>query len=124
MNISVFPFLAGMLVAFTLSAAAFAIPWRWAATSVAACYLLLAGIMAAFVQPATDWLLGVEGLRYKDAPPFTSVVALEWFLMPLLVAILIDVFVRRSQRKQWPRRRLTLVLAFTALLAGALPVVA
>ncbi len=122
-TISVFPLLSGMLVAFTLIAAAFAIPWRWAATSVVACYLLLAGIMAAFVQPATDWLLGAEGLHYKDAPPFTSVVALEWFLMPLLVAILIDVFVRRSQRKQWSRRRLTLVLAFTALLAGALPVV-
>jgi hypothetical protein len=123
MSISVFPLLSSLLVAFTLVAAAFAIPWRWAATSVAACYLLLAGIMAVFVQPATDWLLGVEGLHYRQAPPFTSVVALEWFLTPLVVGMLIDVFMRRSQRKQWSRRKLTLVLTLSALLAGALPVI-
>ncbi len=80
MSISVFPLLSGILVAFTLVAAAYAIPWRWAATSVSVCYLLLAGIMAMFVQPATDWLLTVERLRYRDTPSFTSVVALEWFL--------------------------------------------
>src|ERR1700694_728115 len=51
MSINVFPLLSGMLVAFTLVAAAYAIPWRWAATSVSVCYLLLAGIMAVFVQP-------------------------------------------------------------------------
>src|SRR6266571_2282019 len=32
MSINVFPLLSGMLVAFTLVAAAYAIPWRWAAT--------------------------------------------------------------------------------------------
>src|SRR5437660_6240819 len=103
MSISVFPLLSGMLVAFTLVAAAYAIPWRWAATSVSACYLVLAGIMAVFVQPATDWLLTVERLKYRDNPAFTSIVALEWFLTPLVVAILIDVILRRARRKQWPQ---------------------
>src|SRR5439155_23721639 len=79
MSINVFPLLSGMLVAFTLVAAAYAIPWRWAATSVSVCYLLLAGIMAVFVQPATDWLLSIERLRYRETPAFTSIVALEWF---------------------------------------------
>jgi hypothetical protein len=123
MSISVFPLLSGLLVAFTLVAAAYAIPWRWAATSVSACYLLLAGIMAAFVQPATDWLLNVEGLTYRDTPSFTSVVALEWFLTPVVVAVLIDVIMRRARRKQWSQSKLTLFLAPTALLAGALPVI-
>jgi hypothetical protein len=123
MSISVFPLLSGMLVAFTLVAAAYAIPWRWAATFVSVCYLLLAGIMAVFVQPATDWLLTVEHLQYRDAPPFTSVVALEWFLTPLVVAMLIDVLMRRARRRQWSQRKLTLILALTALLSGALPVV-
>jgi len=123
MSLSVFPLLSGLLVAFTLVAAAYAIPWRWAATSVSACYLLLAAIMAVFVQPATDWLLTVERLTYRDNPPFTSVVALEWFLTPLVVAILIDVILRRARRKQWPQRKQTLILALTALLSGALPVV-
>jgi hypothetical protein len=123
MSISVFPLLSGMLVAFTLVAAAYAIPWRWAATFVSVCYLVLAGIMAVFVQPATDWLLAVERLHYRETPPFTSVVALEWFIIPLVVAILIDVLMRRARRKQWSRRKLTFFLALTALLSGALPVV-
>src|SRR5260221_1749595 len=123
MSISVFPLLSGMLVAFTLVAAAYAIPWRWAATFVSVCYLFLAGIMAVFVQPATDWLLAAERLHYREAPPFTSVVALEWFITPLVVAILIVVIMRRARRKQWSRGRLTLILALTALLAGLFPVV-
>ena len=123
MSINVFPLLSGLLVAFTLVAAAYAIPWRWAATAVSVCYLVLAGIMALFVQPATDWLLTVEHLNYREAPAFTSVVALQWFLTPLVVAILIDVFMHRARRKQWSRSKLTLFLVFTAELGGALPVV-
>ncbi|HKF38530.1 MAG TPA: hypothetical protein VKB35_16655 [Ktedonobacteraceae bacterium] len=123
MSISVFPLLSGLLVAFILVVAAYAIPWRWAATSVSVCYLLLAGIMAVFVQPATDWLLAAEHLHYLDTPPSTSVVALEWFITPLVVAILIDVIMRRARRKQWSRSKLTPILALTALLSGALPVV-
>src|SRR5207247_8689823 len=102
------PLLSALLVAFSLVAAASAIPWRWAATSVSVCYLVLAGIMALFVQPATDWLLSVEHLIYRQAPLFTSVVALQWFLTPLVVAILIDVFMHRARRKQWSRSKLTL----------------
>ena len=123
MSISVFPLLSGTLVAFTLVAAAYAIPWRWAATFVSVCYLMLAGIMAIFVQPATNWLLTVERLQYRDTPTFISVVALEWFITPVVVAILIDVFMHRARRKQWSQRKLTLFLVFTALLGGALPIV-
>jgi hypothetical protein len=123
MSISVFPLLSGILVAFTLVAAAYAIPWRWAATSVSVCYLLLAAIMAAFVQPVTEWLRTVERLQYRDTPSFTSIVALEWFITPLFVAILIDVFMRRAQRKQWNRSKLTFILALTALLSAALPMI-
>jgi hypothetical protein len=123
MSLSFFPLLSGELVAFTLVAAAFAIPWRWAATSVSMCYLVLAGIMAVFVQPATDWLLTVEHLRYREAPLTTSVVALQWFLAPLLVAILIDVIMHRAVGKQWSRRKQALILSLAALLSGVLPVV-
>src|SRR5260370_4141389 len=104
-------------------AGGYGIPWRWADALVSVCYLFLAGIMAVFVQPATDWLLAVDRLHYQDTPPVTSVVALEWFITPLVVAILIDVIMRRARRKQWSRRKLTLFLALTALLAGVLPVV-
>jgi hypothetical protein len=122
MTLNVFPLLSGELVAFTLVAAAFAIPWRWAATAVSGCYLVLAGIMAAFVQPATGWLLTVEHLTYRQTPSFTSIVALQWFLTPLVVAVLIDALARRARNKQWSRRKLALILPLAALLSGVLPV--
>jgi hypothetical protein len=123
LSLNVFPLLSGMLVAFTLVASAYAIPWHWGATLVSGCYLLLAGVMAVFVQPATDWLLSVERLSYRENPPFTSLVALQWFLTPLVVAILIDVLMPRARRKQWSQSKLTLMLALSALLSGVLPVV-
>src|SRR5260370_30789084 len=79
--------------------------------------------MALFVQPATDWLLSVERLSYRENPPFTSLVALEWFLTPVVGVILIDVIMRRAQWKQWSQRKLTMTLALNALLSAALPVV-
>jgi MFS family permease len=79
--------------------------------------------MAVFVQPATEWLLTVERLHYRETPPFTSFVALEWFLAPLVVAILIDVISRRAQRKHWSQRKLTISLALSSLLSAALPII-
>src|SRR5579885_3101642 len=102
LRVSVFPLLSSILFAFTFVATISAIPWRWAATSVAACYLLLAGIMALFVQPATSWLLTVEQLSYRRSThPLISLVALQWFLTPIVVAILIDVIVYRARQKHW-----------------------
>src|SRR5207248_5402912 len=51
------------------------------------------------------------------------VVALEWFITPLVVAILIEGIICRARRKQWSQRKQILILALTALLSGALPVV-
>ncbi|HET8841124.1 MAG TPA: hypothetical protein VFN35_06620 [Ktedonobacteraceae bacterium] len=121
-RIGLFPLLSGLLVAFTLVAAASALPWRWAATCVSGFYLLLAGIMAVFVQPATDWLLTVEHLQYREQPSFTSAIALEWLLTPVVVAILVDIIMRRAQHKQWSRRKQGIFLSLTALLSGALPI--
>ncbi|HZO73440.1 MAG TPA: hypothetical protein VFB60_14670 [Ktedonobacteraceae bacterium] len=124
LRLSVFPLLSSVLIAFTLVAAVYAIPWRWAATSVAACYFLLAAIMAVFVQPATNWLLTVEQLSYRRAThPFTSLVALQWFITPIIVAILIDVMMYQARQKHWSQKKLTLGLALCALISGALPIV-
>jgi surface polysaccharide O-acyltransferase-like enzyme len=59
----------------------------------------------------------------RCTPLSSSVVALQWFLTPLLVAILIDVIMRRALGKQWSRRKLALILSLAALLSGVLPVV-
>lgn len=121
--INIFPLLCCTLIAFTFVIASSVIPWRRAATVVSGFYLLLAGIMVLFVQPATDWLLGVEQLHYLRQPPFTSQVALEWFLTPVLVAVLIDLIQRRSQSHQWSRHKQTLWLIVCALVAGLFPIV-
>lgn len=121
--LSVFPLLCGTLIAFTFVTASSVIPWRLAAPAVAGFYLLLAGIMAAFVQPATAWLLNVEQLQYRDQPPFTAIVALNWFLTPVLVAFLIDLVERRSRSRQWSRRKRTLWLIACTLVAGLCPIV-
>ncbi|GAC1643381.1 MAG: hypothetical protein NVS4B12_07610 [Ktedonobacteraceae bacterium] len=118
-TISFFPLLAGLLAAFTFVAVKYVVPWRWAATLVVAVYLFFAGVMALFVQPATEYLRVLEGLVYRRGyAPFTSVVAMEWFIAPIIVAILIDIFMYRAHHKQWSTRKLTLVLALTALIAG------
>ena len=118
-TISFFPLLAGIMIAFTFTAVKTVVPWRWAATAVVAVYLFFAGVMALFVQPATEYLRGLEGLAYRSGhAPLTSVVTMEWFLAPILVAILIDIFIYRAQKQQWSSRKLTLVLVLTALIAG------
>ncbi|GCE07401.1 hypothetical protein KDAU_47300 [Dictyobacter aurantiacus] len=112
-----FPLLAGLLTAFVLVAAAYALPWRWSATAVAGVYLLLGAVMAVYVQPATDWLVGVERLTYRRAHPLTSAVALEWFMGPLLTAILIDLVMRRATRKQWSSGKQALFLTLACAIS-------
>ncbi len=116
--IGFFPLLAGLLTAFTFVTVKYVVPWRWAATLVSVIYLLFAGIMILFVQPATEYLRQAEGLVYRSAHvPSTSVVATEWFLFPVVVAVLFDIFVYRAQKNQWSAQKLTLTLALTALIA-------
>lgn len=122
-TVNVYPVLSGIVVALILIAATYAVPWRWAATSVAGIYLAFAGIVAVFVPPATYWLVAMERLSFRpdrDGNPGLASVALEWPVGVVITAILIDVFMRRAQRKGWSRRKLTAVLILVTLL-GSLP---
>ncbi len=116
-RVSLFPLLAGVMVTTTLVATVQIVPWRWAATSVVGLYLAFAALMALFVQPATDYLLTIERLAYRHSRPITSIVALEWFLAPLLVAILIDVVTRQARRNNWSARKITLAYVLVALVS-------
>src|SRR6266566_2335454 len=69
LSINVFPLLSGILVAFTLVAAASAIPWRWAATSVGVCYLVLAGTVGVCRHRPAHWPGCGQRLRDGDEPP-------------------------------------------------------
>ena len=116
-EVSLFPLLAGITVTTTLVAAVYIVPWRWAATAIIGFYLAFAGIMALAVQPATNYLLTLERLSYRHGHPVTSVVALEWFLAPLIVAVLIDVITWQARRRNWSARAVTIAYILIALIA-------
>jgi hypothetical protein len=123
LTVSTFPLICCTLISFTFVTAASLLPWHRAALAVAGFYLLMAVIMLLWVQPATAWLLGVEQLHYRTAPPPVSIIALQWTITPVLVAFLIDLVLRRAQTRQWSRRKQTLLLVLSTLVAGLLPVV-
>lgn len=115
--VNVYPFLAALLFIWALYAAVVAIPWRFAATSIVGVYLLLALIMELFVPPATSWLVAVEHLTFREDNPGISIVAFEWPLIPILVAIGIDILVGLARRRNWSFRRLAITLLPVLLLA-------
>ena len=123
MTINLFPALSGIVVGLILVAAVYAVPWRWAASSVVGVYLAFSGIVAAFVPPAMYWLVALEHLSFRpnrDGDPGLAAVSLRWPVGVIITAILIDVFMRRAQQKEWSPRKLTIVLVVVTLL-GSLP---
>jgi hypothetical protein len=123
MTINLFPVLSGIVVGLILVTAVYAVPWRWAASSVVGVYLAFSGIVAAFVPPAMYWLVALERLSFRpnqDGDPGLAAVSLRWPVGVIITAILIDVFMRRAQQKEWSPRKLTIVLVVVTLL-GSLP---
>jgi hypothetical protein len=121
------------MIAWILIAAAYAIPRRRGATTIILLYLCFALLFSLFVPSATNVLLGAEHLTYRNDFIVTLITAkisvtklsliatLYWPLAPILVAPLVDLFVRRAQQQGWSRRKLVLILTLTTLIAG-LPV--
>jgi len=121
MTINVFTFLAALLGAWTFVAAAYALPWRWSATCVALVSLVFVGIVALYVPPATNLLVQLEHLTYRRPGAHLAVVALNWPILFILGAVIIDSLVHWAKRKGWSRRKQTLIVAASALV-GFLPV--
>ncbi|HET9919721.1 MAG TPA: hypothetical protein VFQ30_07770 [Ktedonobacteraceae bacterium] len=125
-TLNLFPVFSGLLVSWVFVIAAQAIPWRWAATAVALGYLFFGALFQVFVPPATSKLVVIEQLTYRrELGQFAnlSIVATRfWSLTPIIVAILIDLFARRAEKKGWSGRKRLLVFALVSLI-GCLPVV-
>lgn len=124
--VNVFPLLYGLTITLLLIAAIHAIPGRWTATLVIGGYLLFGVLFSIFVPPATNVLVLSEHLSYrKDIAAFAylSIVTMEgWFLVPVLVAPLLDTVFHRAQQKSWSFTRQLLVFSSISLLA-CVPVV-
>lgn len=120
-SITVFPILAGAMIAWLFVSVVHAIPWRWAATSVILVYIAFGVLFALFVPPATNYLLVLEHMHYRrNIADFASlsVVTMEfWFLLPIILAPLIDLFFRLGQHRGWSTRTLMIGCALLSLLA-------
>lgn len=125
MIVNVFPLLSLLLVSWTFIAAVVAIPWRWVATSIVGVYILSALVMQLFVPTATGWLMAIEHLGFRQTPdnPGISLVTFEWPLMPILVALGVDIVIRIAHRRGWTFRRIVITL-LPIFLLGAIPSIA
>ena len=123
-RINLFTFLAALVYGWTFIAVVQVVPWRWAALGTAAFYLLFAGIVALFVPPATDTLVVAEHLSYRDGyPGIAAIVALEWPLCPLIVALSVDLLMRKAHKFGWSRRRMAVTVALLTIISFlAMPV--
>jgi hypothetical protein len=123
-SIDLFPFLQGLLLSTLLLAIAYALPWKWAATSVVGVVALFMGISQVVVPPALTWLMQAEQLTFKalhrSTPPQLSVLALSWPMLSLVSAILIDISMQMARKQNISRRQLSLMLG-GAVLIGCIP---
>jgi hypothetical protein len=123
-SVDIFPMLQGLLLATLLLAIAYALPWRWAATSVVCVVALFMGINQLVVPPALTWLMQAEQLTFlaihKSTPPLVSVLALTWPMLSLVSAILIDISMQIARKQNISKRQLSLMLG-GAVLIGCIP---
>lgn len=123
-SIDLFPALQGLLLGTLLVAIAYALPWKWAATSVAGTIAIIMGISQLIVPPAMVWLMQVEQLTFravhKAAPPQISVLVFIWPMLSLITAILVDLLIQRARKQNISKRQLSLALA-GAVLIGCIP---
>ncbi|EFH88718.1 hypothetical protein [Ktedonobacter racemifer] len=122
--VNIFPMLQGLLLATLLLAIAYALPWKWAATSVVGVVALFMVISQLAVPPAITWLMQVEQLTFKSlhrsTPPQVSVLALGWPMLSIVSAILIDIAMHMARKQNLSRRWLSLMLG-GAVLIGCIP---
>jgi len=123
-SISLFPVLAALLLGCMLGGAAYALPWKWVATSVVGVSFLFVLIDQLVVPPALTWLMQIEQLTFRAGhanPPPVSLVAFVWPLLSLVSAVLIDLCMQRARQQGWSKRRLFISIAL-AVLVGSIPV--
>lgn len=124
--IDLFPVLQGLLLGTLLVATAYALPWRWAATSVVGVVMLFMGIHQLVVPPALTWLMQAEQLTFRtiqrSTPPSIAALVFIWPVLTLISAILVDIALQHAHKHNVSSRRLGLMLA-GAILVGCFPFV-
>lgn len=123
-SIDLFPVLQGLLLGALLVATAYALPWRWAATSVVGVVMLFMGINQLVVPPALTWLMQVEQLTFRaihrSTPPSLAALTFIWPVLMLISAILIDMLIQLARKQPISRWQPGLMLG-GAVLIGCFP---
>ncbi len=119
-TINVFAALAALFGLYSFIVAGYALPWRWAATSVVAVSFVLITIVWFYVPPATTLLLKLEQLTYRRGGPHLPVVTVDWPILFIIAAVIFDLVRYQARKRNWSARKLLAVLA-AAPLVGFLP---
>lgn len=124
-SIDLFPVLQGLLLGALLVASVYALPWRWAATSVVGVVMLFMGINQLVMPPALIWLMQAEQLPFlpvvlASVPPSISVMTFSWPAITLVSAILVDMVIRRARKQTISQLQSGLILG-GAVLIGCFP---
>jgi hypothetical protein len=117
---ALYPILVALFGSFVLVGAALSFRWPGAATGTALVYLLLRQVLFAFVPPAVDAVVRLEGQTYRPTAPIVTFVP---FAMPqwlILAAVLLDLAVWLARRRGWPLG----AVVVTSTVAGFLVVAA
>jgi hypothetical protein len=101
LTFTVYPLMLGGFATFILVIAIRALPWRIAATSVAAVYVLFGWINTLIIPPLMAFTLAAEQQRLLPGARVASVVAREWQYSLIIAAVLLDVVVWIAARKEW-----------------------
>jgi hypothetical protein len=118
-SFALYPVLVALFGAFVLVGAALAFRWPGAATGTAVVYLLFRQVLFAFVPPAVDAVVRLEGQTYRQTARIETFVP---FAMPqwlILAAVLLDLVVWLVRRRGWPLRTAVAISAVAGFLAVA-----
>ena len=121
LSINLFSLFAALFGLYIFVAAAHALPWRWAATSVTLISFLFVALDWLYIPSATSLLVQIEQQTYRHAGPHHVVVSYDWPIFFLVAAILFDIVMYQARKRNWSTRKMLLVLP-AATLIGFLPI--
>lgn len=123
LTFTVYPLMLGVFATFILVIARRVLPWRIAATGVAAVYVLLGWINSLIIPPLMAFTLAAEQQHLLPNATTASALTREWQNALIIAAVLLDVVVWIAARKGWSLQktnRRTLVAAMIGVSLSAL----
>lgn len=120
LSFTVYPLMFGAFATIILVTVIRALPWRWAATSVAAVYILLGLINYLIIPPLMAFTLAAEQQSMLPNARTASDVALEWQYGLIIAAVILDVVAWNALRKGLSLEKVSRRILIAALIGVSL----